>query len=123
MIIETLIEKINTFKKANGTKQSWRKDEPPIYENEYIRLMRIDSSDLHGGVRIPRGKQWSILIEERKNFQALNGWIELKNVLGKTLKVTPFRSDKSNWVGIRIYEMELDPTDEIVIDILDFIFK
>ena len=49
MDIETLIAKIKSFKIASGTKQSWRKDEPPTYENDYINLVRIDSSNAHGG--------------------------------------------------------------------------
>lgn len=57
MNIETLIDKIKSFKTANGTKQSWRKDEPPTYENEYIKLVRIDSSNAHGGSKISQGKQ------------------------------------------------------------------
>ncbi|HHT98988.1 MAG TPA: hypothetical protein GXZ79_02755 [Acholeplasma sp.] len=62
MKIETIIEKIKTFKTANGTKQSWRKDEPPKYENEYIKLVRIDSSNAHGGSKVSQGKQWGFIV-------------------------------------------------------------
>lgn len=123
MNIETLIAKINLFKTANGTKQSWRKDQPPIYENDYIKLVRIDSSNAHGGSKISKGKQWGFIIELKKDFQMLKGWLLLKRELRDTLKITPFRSAKSEWIGIRFYEMEKDPTNEIVIEILDFIFN
>jgi len=123
MNIETIIGKINLFKTANGTKQSWRKDQPPVYENGYIKLVRIDSSNAHGGSKISKGKQWGFIIELKKDFQMLKGWLLLKRELRDTLKVTPFRSSNSDWVGIRFYEMEKDPTNEIVIDILDFIFN
>jgi hypothetical protein len=123
MNIETLIEKIKSFKTANGTKQSWRKDEPPTYENEYIKLVRIDSSNAHGGSKISQCKQWGLIVEQKKDFQQLTGWLLLKKELGDTLKVSSFRSKKFDWNGIRFYEMEKDPTNEIVIDILDFIFN
>jgi hypothetical protein len=123
MNIETLIDKIKSFKTANGTKQSWRKDEPPTYENEYIKLVRIDSSNAHGGSKISQGKQWGFIVEQKKDFQSLKGWLLLKRELRDTLKVTPFRSAKFDWIGIRFYEMEKDPTNDIVIDILNFIFN
>lgn len=123
MELRILVDKIDTFKKAKGTKQSWRKDNSPIYENEYIKLVRIDSSNSHGGNNGLKGKQWGFLMEQKKNFQTLKGWIDLKNEFGSTLKVTPFRSPDFDWVGIRFYEMALDPTNEIVVNILDFIFS
>ena len=77
MNIETLIDKIKSFKTANGTKQSWRKGEPPKYENKYIKLVRIDSSNAHGGTKVSQGKQWGFVVEQKKEFQSLNGWLLL----------------------------------------------
>ena len=59
---------------------------------------------------------------EKRFSISLKGWLLLKRELRDTLKVTPFRSAKFDWIGIKFYEMEKDPTNEIVIDILDFIF-
>ena len=123
MKLNELVEKINTFKRSHSTSQSWRNSVSPIFENEYIKLIRIDSSNNHGGKTASSGKQWSILIEEKKNFQMLENWIILKNEFNETLKITPFRNRNCGWKGIRFYRMEEDPTNEIVINILNFIFN
>lgn len=41
MNIETLIDKIKSFKTANGTKQSWRKDEPPKFIQRNVRISQM----------------------------------------------------------------------------------
>ncbi|MDY0278263.1 MAG: hypothetical protein RBQ97_09295 [Acholeplasma sp.] len=123
MKLNDLVDKINTFKSIHNTNQSWRNSDSPIFENEYIKLMRIDSSNNHSGKMASNGKQWSILIEEKKNFQMLKNWLNLKREFKDALKVTPFRKSNCGWVGIRFYEMEENPTNEIVMDILGYIFE
>lgn len=41
--------------RAGGTEQHYRQDISPVYENDYIKLLRIDSSNKSGGAKVIRG--------------------------------------------------------------------
>lgn len=123
MKFNDLKEKIMDYK-IGGTKQSWRKDSDFFYDNEYIRVLRIDSSNVSGGNAVKKGKQWSIIIEIKKDFQNLSNWKIVKTFFGDEIRITKVnRGECRGNFGIRFYKMSIDPTNEIIKEILDFIFE
>ena len=122
MKAENLFNTINSFR-VGKTRQSYRRDTPPYYENQYIKLIRIDSGNRAGGQSVIRGKQWSIIFEPKLAFTLLPGWKILHNRYGDDIKITPVtRGVLKGCHAIRFYHMSEDPTDEIILGILDFIF-
>lgn len=122
MTFEDLTKKILLYR-VGRTQQSWRKDEELNYSNEYICLLRIDSSNKSGGNKIIRGKQWSIIIEIKKDFCNLPNW--KKFITLDFVKLTPVKG-KAKYAGnfgIRFYNMSQNPSNELVKDILEFIFE
>lgn len=67
MQLEQLLQKLQAFA-GHGTSQSWRKDTEFNYENEYICLMRVDSSNVAGGAGVSKGKQWSFYYRPEKEL-------------------------------------------------------
>ena len=65
--ISTLTNEIGKFKN-NTTEQSWRKADTVSYINDYITVLRIDSSNRAGGKSIKHGKMWSIIVDIKKRF-------------------------------------------------------
>ena len=123
MNINELTAMISGYK-IGGTNQHWRRDPDMRYENEYIRLLRIDSSNESGGERVHRGKQWSIIIDIKKDFTHLPNWKNLENYYKKELAITPVdRGVLKGYDGIRFYHMSQNPTDKTVKEILDYIFE
>lgn len=121
--MKKLIESINLFR-AGQTEQSYRRDLPMTYDNEYITLARIDSANKKGGKSVLRGKQWSIIYELKKSFTSLSGWCKLKEYYQNDLKITPVtRGVLKGCNAIRLYHMSAEPTDEIILEILKFIFS
>ncbi len=123
MKIDELIKKISLYK-GKGTSQFWRMDKDYAYENEYISVKRLDSSNKAGGHKVFNGKQWSIIFMQKKDFSHLTNWQSLKQHLGEDLKITKVtRGRYKDCYGIRLYKMSADPSNEIVTDILNFIFE
>lgn len=119
----TLFDAINAFR-IGKTEQSYRRDTPPYYENEYIKLERIDSANKKGGQSVMQGKQWSIIYKFKSPFNALPGWKMLCDYYGSDIKITCVnRGSLKGCQAIRLYHMASDPTDAIIIDILNFIFN
>jgi hypothetical protein len=123
MKFEELNQKLLKFR-GSGTSQSWKKNEGFLYKNEYIYLIRIDSSNQTGGSIINNGKQWSIIIDIKKSFTDLPNWRMLERYYEDDIKLTPVTHGKNlGKFGIRLYRMAYDPTNEIIRDLLDFIFN
>ena len=117
-----IFEKIDSFR-SGETDQHYRKVLSPVYENEYIKLIRIDSSNKSGGKVVKCGKQWSIIFELKQSFISLAGWKKLLNYYSNDIRITPVKSGAlAGCYGIRFYHMTSNPTDQIIIDILNFIF-
>ena len=109
--------------KNGRTQQSWKKDLFLIFDNEYIRLVRIDSSNQSGGSSVIGGKQWSFIVDIKKSFLGLDSWRKLKLLMGDDLTVTPVtKGENAGKSGIRFYRMAQDPTKEIVEAFLKYIF-
>ena len=119
----TLIKELETFK-DKGTDQSWKKSYELTYNNVYIDVLRIDSSNRAGGEKVKQGKMWSIIVKVKKNFLSLPHWIDLCKHYGKDLCITPVKTGEfAGHYGIRLYNMSKDPTMDIIVKILDYIFK
>lgn len=121
--MKNIFDEIDSFR-TGETEQHYRQDISPAYENEYIKLIRIDSSNQSGGKTVIRGKQWSIIFEQKKPFTMLIGWRRLKEYYGEGIRITSVNKGvlKGNY-GLRLYHMSSNPTDNVVIDILDYIFQ
>lgn len=121
MTIAELKNKFNVFDSIE-TVRSWTKDpQMLLYENEYIKCVRIDSSNRH----IPNNKMakmWSIIFEKKKDFSGLPKFKELARNMNVNL--TPVKRGKLRgcW-GLRIYDVHREPKREVVKMILDFIFS
>ena len=123
MDLEELKNKISLYK-TGDTWQSWRKDSSMFYENEYIKVVRLDSSNVTGGSNVHNGKQWSIIIDIKKPFLHLENWKKLFNAYKYEIDITPVRRGiNKGCYGIRLYNMSVDPTNEIIKSILDYIFE
>lgn len=119
---ETLFDELESFR-IGKTTQNWIRNNPPSFENKYIKLLRIDSSNKKGGESVIHGKQWSIIFELKLPFTELPGWKTLCAKFCDDVKITPVTKGALNGCfGIRFYHMSSDPTNEIILDILDFIF-
>jgi hypothetical protein len=92
------------------------------FENEYINVLRLDTSNPHGGTGIESGKQWGIIIEMQRDFQLLPNWRALKERLGDNIKITPRRGYPGQY-GIRLYRMSRNMNTEIIEELLTFIFE
>lgn len=68
--MDKIFEYINCFR-TGYTAQHYRRDISPVYENEYLKLVRIDSSNKAGGKDVVRGKQWSIIFELKNHLYLL----------------------------------------------------
>ena len=94
---------------------------PYEYENEYLRVVRVDSSNKWLSDK-KMAKQWSIVCEIKKDYTNLvNFKVLQQNFCVKNTPVS--RGEFTGLNGIRFYGMSKNPTTEIVKEILDFVFE
>ena len=122
MSIIELLQKIEPYR-SGSTSRLWTKN-PICFNNEYIEVKRLDSSNKWLG--LPRvsemGKMWSIIVDLKKDFRAPTHYCELSEKLDiKLTRVT--KGELKGCRGIRIYKMKQNPTNDIIYDILNFIFQ
>lgn len=119
--LSKIMSRIEPFK-IGGADRRWKmKDEEITFENEYIKVVRIDSSNKWIS-STEMVKQWGIIFKEKQNFTHLPNYRQLAEKCNIT--VTPVRSGRNaGCYGLRVYGMKKDPTAEIVLDILNFIFS
>lgn len=115
--IKNRIENFNNCE----TQRSWMMEERTIdYENEFLLVHRIDSSNKWVGPD-EMEKMWSVIFESKRDFNHLQGYKEIKKVLD--INITKVKRGKlKGCFGIRIYGMKREPNSKIVKEILDFIF-
>ncbi|HJB92635.1 MAG TPA: hypothetical protein H9708_01610 [Candidatus Borkfalkia stercoripullorum] len=122
MSIIELLQKIEPYR-SGSTSRLWTKN-PICFNNEYIEVKRLDSSNKWLG--LPRvsemGKMWSIIVDLKKDFCELTNYCELSKKLDIKLTRVTKGELKGCW-GIRIYKMKQNPTNDIIYDILNFIFQ
>ena len=123
MTTKEIYEKLLSFKEGS-TQQSWKKDLLFPFDNEYITLVRVDTSNKSGGPSVNCGKQWSLIIELKRPFYGLETWRSLEKYMGNDIDVTQVKKGVNNgkWV-IRFYRMSKDPNREILESFLNYIFS
>ena len=122
--MDNLITKLQKYKNFKNFDRGVVMIDSFSYENEYIKLLRIDASNKWTGTphQSKMDKQWGIIIDIKKNFCYLQNYKNLKTILD--LDVTPvYRGVNKGKYGIRIYHMAQNPNEEIVQQILDYIFE
>lgn len=116
-----IIDKINNFK-TGDTEQNWILNEYLNYENEYIKLITVQTSNKSGGKKVKNGKQWSFIIDIKRDLTFLQKSKMEKDEIGIKLTFVK-RGDYKGKFALRLYKMSKNPNNEIVKDILDYIFN
>ena len=116
----SLIEELLEYKKGTCDRR-WKKSQKFLYENDYIELVSLDSSNKWLS-STEMEKQWSIIIEKKKDFTSLPNFSLLKEQ--GLLTLTPVNNGANKGCfGIRLYGMKKDPDEGIIKKLLDFIFE
>lgn len=116
-----ILELLSKYKEGL-TEQRWTMDDYKL-RNDYINVVRIDTSNKAGGANVKQGKQWSIIFERTSNLmlESLSTYKELvKN--SDYIRVTP-RVNYPGQYGIRIYNMAKNPDINILNRLFDYLFK
>jgi hypothetical protein len=122
MELYELTNHLNQFK-GTGTGQTWVMISI-TFKNEYIEVLRLDSSNRVGGSNVGNGKQWSIIVDVKKGFTKLQNWKKLKEELGNDLDFTLVkRGENRGKYGIRLYKMSRNMDRNIIEELLNFIFE
>ena len=122
MEAEQMYELLENYRKP-FTVQSWKREPMFEYENAFIKLLRVDSSNKSGGAAIKNGKQWSIIFQMKQNFTHLPNWCSLVKRMRGDMRLTPVNTGVlAGNFAIRIYNMAQNPEEGIVRNLLDFIF-
>jgi len=114
-------------KEKDTTSRAWIESCDYItYENEYIVLKRVDTSNKWLGTphNSEMEKMWSIIVKVKKDFTKLTNYQNLKKII--KLKTTPVKGAKSTFAGcygIRLYGLKKDPSAQILNAILNYIFS
>ncbi len=108
-----LLEDLRKYKDGL-TEQKWKMDNYNL-KNEYIKVVRIDTSNKSGGSNIKQGKQWSIIFERTTNakLEELDTFKALVCNSGY-IKITRKLKSQGQY-GIRFYNMAKNP-DLIILD-------
>ena len=116
----SIIDELMIYKRGECDRR-WKKSQQITYRNEYIELVSLDSSNKWLS-STEMEKQWSIVVDKKKDFTSLPNYLFLKE--DGILKLTPVQNGKNKGCfGIRLYGMKRDPDEEIVNKLLDFIFE
>jgi len=116
----TIIELLTQYKEGL-TEQRWAMGDYK-YRNDYINVLRVDTSNKAGGSKINQGKQWSIIFERTTNLllEDLARYKELVQLSGY-IRITP-RIGYNGQYGIRFYNMTKNPDTEILNNLFDYLF-
>lgn len=125
MNVEKLLKNLEFYR--NSITEQTIKDIPFKYENEFLTVIKYTSSNkaLQKSDKNSNknGKQWNIIYYPKNNFENLTTWKALITQSDLRIKITPFRSQKQNYLlAIRIYKMSREPDTQIIQSILDYIF-
>ncbi len=122
MTTDEIYAKLLYFKHGE-TEQFWKKEPMIPFDNDYITLIRVDSSNKAGGSSVKQGKQWSLIIDLKRSIIGFDTWRRLKSKMGDELTITRVtKGENIGKYGIRLYQMSKNPTPEIVDELLKYIF-
>ena len=123
-MLKTLLADLDNFKNYSRFDKGSVMIEDFKYENEYVKVLRIDSSNKWVGKPhdSDMDKQWGIIIEIKKEFTHLVNYKTLSSKMD--MQITKVcKGVNSGKHGLRIYHMAQNPNKEIIKQILDFIFS
>lgn len=124
MLASQLKHEFDVYNQGVGATPAWTMTVMG-YSNDYINVIRIDSSNKWLGEphKSLMGKMWSIIVETKKPFQNLDTFRELIQA-GFNIDVTPVsKGQNKRKEGIRIYSMKQEPNEELIGKLLDYIFE
>lgn len=120
MKVQDVIKMVDNYKEGETLRTWIRRKNMVKFENEYISVCRVDSSNKWVGVN-EMEKMWSIIFHQKGDFTMLPKYKELAE--GLKMSVTPVTRGKlKGCYGIRIREMKQEPDRDIVLTILNYIF-
>ncbi len=121
MELYQLLDELSMYKEGL-TEQRWTMDDYR-FRNDYINVIRIDTSNKAGGAKVKQGKQWSIIFERTTNLM-LEDLITYKNLVKKSgyIRVTP-RVNYPGQYGIRIYNMAKNPNVKVLNNLFSYLFN
>lgn len=123
-MLNDLLLALEKFKNFNNFNRGALMDETFKYENDYIKVLRIDSSNRWLGTphKSDMDKQWGIIVEIKKDFYDLQNFKNLKDAIN--IDVTPVtKGVNKGKYGIRIYHLAQNPNQKIIGQILNYIFS
>lgn len=116
----SFVEELLEYKKGVCDRR-WKKSQKFSYKNDYIDLISLDSSNKWLSTT-EMEKQWSIIVNKKKEFSSLPSFSLLREQ--GLLTLTPVNSgENKGYFGIRLYGMKKAPNEEIIRKLLDFIFE
>lgn len=119
--ITDIVERINSFKSGSADRRWKMKDQELAFDNEYITVIRVDSSNRWIS-STEMEKQRGIIFEMKKDFTYLPKYKEL--AAHCDIAVTPVVTGKNaGCYGLRVYRMKRTPDSEIFTEILNYIFS
>ena len=120
-MISDIVARINSYKTGNADRRWKMKNQELVFDNEYITVIRVDSSNKWIS-STEMEKQWGIIFKMKKDFTHLPKYKELSSQCD--IAVTPVRTGKNaGCYGLRVYKMKRDPDQEILTEILNYIFS
>lgn len=119
-MLNKLQRELNNYMQGETQRSFIRTENLINYENEYISVLRVDSSNKWIGQN-KMTKSWAIIVDIKKPFTSLANFVQLSQVID--VKITPVKRGvlQGNY-GIRFYGMKQNPDEKIITDILNFIF-
>lgn len=121
MTFNELNEKLKQYSNGIDTDHSYVEQELD-YENEYISVVIFANSNKWINKHTEMETMWSIIYNPKKDFSHLKNWKSLQKEL--EIEITPVRKGVNiGKFGIRIRKMKKKPDEEIIKQLLDFIFS
>ena len=128
MTIEELNEKLEAYITGENNRywvksQYWEEKRKLCYENDYLKLVEITSSNKWIDKEHKQlSKMWSIIYRPKKPFMMLENYKTFQKVYN--VNITPVKKGINvGCMAIRLYDTKIDPDKFIVKDILDYIFQ
>ena len=123
-IKDLLRDLLNYCDNSKVTASSFTDIQNVNYENEYIVVKRIASSNKWEGIphKSKMIKQWSIVVDIKKDFEGLDTFKLLSEIFD--VRITTVKGGYFNgYKAIRFYNMTDNPNEKITYKLLDYIFN
>ena len=121
MSLDKLFNELNEYKKGFTDSRWFMMNH--IYMNEYINVLRVDTSNIVDAKSTIGGKLWSIIFE-RPGGLRIEDLVAYKKLVDKAdyIEITP-RRNYENQYGLRLRKMSKNPDFNIIVSILEYLFN